>query len=85
MTHPLPNPIVTTLIDGKVALDPTAVQSNFDDISFNLGNNDPLPTFTVATLPSPGAVGAGVQVFVADGAPGTQFRGSTGATWVNLG
>lgn len=43
------------------------------------------PTFTVATLPTAAAVGAGVIVFVSDGGAGAQFRGSTGSAYVNLG
>lgn len=44
----------------------------------------PLSTYTIATLP-PAAQHEGAIVYVSDGLAGEKFRGSDGATWVNLG
>jgi hypothetical protein len=39
----------------------------------------------VATIPAANEVPAGTMIYVSEGGTGAQFRGSTGAAWVNLG
>lgn len=43
-----------------------------------------LATYTTATRPAAADWGAGV-IYVSDGAPGSNFQGSDGSSWVSLG
>lgn len=43
-----------------------------------------IPRYTSANLPPASPSNAGGLIFVSDAAPGTQFRGSTGSSWVLL-
>ena len=51
MARTLPNPIVTTFSEkGKLVLEPTAVQANFDDISANSGLPIVVDVFTASQV-----------------------------------
>lgn len=94
MARTLPNPIVTTFTDnGKLVLEPTAVQANFDDISANSDLPLMAPVYVKAQVSpdtaggaiSPGTLGAGALILVSDAAAGAKARISDGTSWINLG
>lgn len=94
MARTLPNPIVTTYSSsGKLVLDSTAVQANFDDLSANSDLPLNVDVYTASQVSpdtpgakiSPGNVGAGRIILVTDAAVGSRARMSDGSAWINLG
>lgn len=94
MARTLPNPIVSTFTEsGKLVLDATAVQANFDDLAANSDTPFNVDTYTASQVSpdtpgasiSPGNVGAGRIILVTDAAVGSRARMSDGTSWINLG
>ncbi|MBA3585381.1 MAG: hypothetical protein H0W36_12805 [Gemmatimonadetes bacterium] len=69
-------------------LDLAGIQRNFEALQRDLNtlrNRHVVPrSFTTATRPA-AASSTGTVIYVTDGAPGSRFQGSDGATWVSLG
>ena len=63
---------------------PAIWQKWFNDLYSRLSPVYTLPSYTLATLPDATKLAGGI-IYVSDGTSGSNFKGSNGTAWVNLG